>query len=125
MFILQKISKFIYLFTLPLISASRNRWDVYKRHQEYGIIDDLSDNSTSKDGLAEGNKCDFCGRVFKKRCDLKRHERMHTGVKPFSCSVCSKKFSRKDNFLTHIRMKHYISSQNFENSYLEKDDFIC
>ena len=105
-----------------MILASRCRYEELKRHQAFDI-DDLNDNSIRKDGQ-EGHRCDACGRSFKKRCDLRRHERMHTGVKPYSCSICFKKFSRKDNFITHIRLKHYVSLQNFDHSYLEKDDTV-
>lgn len=80
---------------------------MYKGHQAFGI-DEFDGSSECQDGHIEGHTCEICGRAFKKRYDLKRHERMHTGVKPYSCSVCFKQFSRKDNYVTHIRMKHFI-----------------
>jgi hypothetical protein len=49
-----------------------------------------------------------CRREFKSRSHLIRHERMHTGEKPFPClwKGCTKKFSRRDNMnqhcLTHL-----------------------
>ena len=43
-------------------------------------------------------------RVFSTNIDqLFRHNRTHTGEKRFKCSVCSKAFSRSDNFKKHKR----------------------
>lgn len=40
--------------------------------------------------------CDQCTRSFDRHHDLKRHKRLHPGVKPHECSFCNKTFSRQD-----------------------------
>ena len=49
-------------------------------------------------------KCRECSRQFKKANDLRRHERVHTGERPFKCDVCSKRFSLSGNLLVHKRV---------------------
>ncbi|OAP60422.1 hypothetical protein AYL99_05424 [Fonsecaea erecta] len=48
-------------------------------------------------------KCQFCDRRFTRNEHLRRHQRHHTGEKPFQCHLCNKSFARSDVLARHLR----------------------
>ncbi|KAI8072320.1 hypothetical protein BC940DRAFT_233638 [Gongronella butleri] len=49
--------------------------------------------------------CTSCSRAFTRKHDLQRHARVHTGVKPYWCVACKKAFARTDALKRHLRME--------------------
>ena len=47
-------------------------------------------------------KCDYCGKVFFTKGDLKCHLISHTGEKPFHCRYHEKVFSTKVDLKVHL-----------------------
>ncbi len=47
------------------------------------------------------NNC-FCGKSFGTKYEFERHQRSHTGEKPFKCTFCHKQFARNDYLKKHI-----------------------
>ncbi|XP_014250711.1 zinc finger protein 70-like [Cimex lectularius] len=51
-------------------------------------------------------KCTVCMKNFATRGSLEVHSTIHTGVRPFVCSVCDKSFRHKVNLMEHFQRKH-------------------
>ncbi|XP_075205347.1 uncharacterized protein LOC142311115 [Anomaloglossus baeobatrachus] len=47
--------------------------------------------------------CPECGKCFRQKSQLFKHQRRHKGEKPFSCSECEKCFCQKSDLLVHQR----------------------
>ncbi|XP_062450060.1 zinc finger and BTB domain-containing protein 8A-like [Rhea pennata] len=51
-------------------------------------------------------KCPFCTHTVKRRADLKRHLRCHTGERPYPCEACGKRFTRLEHLRSHFQTIH-------------------
>jgi len=64
--------------------------------------------------------CPYCGRSFSQKASMERHQRQHTGERPFQCTLCDSSYTRKENLQTHMSRMHGSSSVQHSGS-----EFIC
>jgi len=55
--------------------------------------------------------CPYCGRSFSQKASMERHQRQHTGERPFQCTLCDSSYTRKENLQTHMSRMHGSSSE--------------
>lgn len=56
-------------------------------------------------------QCAVCGKRFIQSGDLIRHRRSHSGERPYHCTYCGKQFSQKWHLGTHQRMHGILSKK--------------
>ncbi|XP_075526693.1 uncharacterized protein LOC142558444 [Dermacentor variabilis] len=66
---------------------------------QHVVYDDVATHHVSK----RLRKCSYCGKAFKRKLDLEKHMRVHTGEKPFCCHLCPMTFTQKQSVSRHMR----------------------
>ncbi|KAJ2589497.1 hypothetical protein H4R99_007442 [Coemansia sp. RSA 1722] len=61
-------------------------------------------------------KCETCEQSFSRNHDLKRHVKIHSGIKPHKCHKCGKSFGRSDALKRHSMVKRCRSTTTSASS---------
>ena len=55
------------------------------------------------------HKCNHCGKMCRTKHSLEEHERLHTGERPYTCSICGSGFPSSGGLGQHKRGVHKIA----------------
>ncbi|CAL9697613.1 unnamed protein product [Knipowitschia caucasica] len=80
-----------------LLEEDEDEMELGEDGKEFGEQDPSEANDQSLSCLA-------CDKVFKDQSSLRRHEKIHKGLKPFACIFCSKTFRQATQLKTHLRI---------------------
>lgn len=64
--------------------------------------------------------CPLCPYRANTKATLKVHDRTHSGIQPYKCSICDAKFSTASNLLKHVRNIHEKIKLHKVDDYLKK-----
>ncbi|XP_067634785.1 zinc finger protein 723-like [Eurosta solidaginis] len=88
---------------------------------------DLSHHKVIKHGEIKRHVCDICAARFPTLYELKKHNRYHTGERPFKCDYCDKRFVEggacRRHMLTHTGEKPY-KCKYCERAFTQSGDHI-
>ncbi|KAF8773272.1 Zinc finger protein 865 like protein [Argiope bruennichi] len=64
----------------------------------------LQSRSVDLHNLGQIYSCQMCDYITPRKDHLQRHNLIHTGEKPFQCTICYKSFNQKCSLKVHYKI---------------------
>ena len=68
------------------------------------FMENISSFPLSEKKLLQKYNCSYCPKTFHNLTLLIRHNRIHTGERPYVCKICQKAFTQSGNLNLHLRI---------------------
>ncbi|GMT15718.1 hypothetical protein PFISCL1PPCAC_7015, partial [Pristionchus fissidentatus] len=79
----------------------------------------LSNCTPPKTTIRMPHQCKFCTKSFTKKCNLVKHERIHTGERQFKCATCKSSFTLESLLVKHISAYDHVAAPQSDSSQVE------
>ncbi|XP_011685085.1 PREDICTED: zinc finger protein 525-like [Wasmannia auropunctata] len=66
-------------------------------------------------------QCNICQKKFTQNSHLTEHKRIHSGVRPYKCEVCSLSFRFSKSMKRHRMLKHFKNEDKHAKNTLPKN----
>ena len=92
----------------PNFTRFINQYDLLIKH--FFVFYSHLSAAHSDEYRSEISACEFCGKVFKDKSNLRKHRYEHIGA-PYNCKSCGHGFGRKDFLENHEAKCNMISKR--------------
>ncbi|XP_077286902.1 uncharacterized protein LOC143911753 isoform X2 [Arctopsyche grandis] len=85
----------------PIVETKKVKKKKQNQNKKHNKSNENSDTVQKPGRKPVQEQCELCGKVFKYRSYMVHHLRLHSGDKPFSCSICDQKFTLRNSLAKH------------------------
>lgn len=100
-------------------NSSDNTHHMKLKQKKSEVVDkDNNDDSAVESTNNKTHVCTVCSKQFNFKSNFLAHMRMHSADKPFVCKICGTQFSRNNSWMQHLRLAHSINDPSeYERKY--------